>query len=137
MEEQVKEYTQALEYYQKAKQEDPVLLPLNRHQFEALLFVAGSVYNLELDDFLRQTLCGYIHHIENNTNTTTIEDLSKVLFKQVANRITFNIDQELKQKAKEAIDAAKIEADMKRRIAAEGAKKAKKAAKEDPKYLKS
>jgi len=137
MEEQIQAYQKAFDYYKSANADDPVLLPIDRHQFEALLAVAGGVHNLELDDLLRQTLAGYVHHIENGINTTTINELAKVLYKQVANRITYEIDQALKEKARVAIEQAKIDADLKRRIAAEAAKKAKKEKSSDPKYLKS
>ena len=136
MQEQIEAYEKALKYYQSANGSDPVLLPLDKHQFEALLSVAGSKFNLELNDLLRQCLAGYVHHIENNIHTTTVDDVSKILFKSAANTFTYFYDQEIKARMKQAAETEKIEADLKRRIASEAEKKAKKEKKADPKYLK-
>lgn len=83
---------------------------------------------------MRKVLVGWIHHIGNECNTTTIEALSKVLYKSVVNANTWTIDQEIKRKEQAMIkqmqDAAAIaKADEKKQ--AKAAKKTKLAKKPD------
>jgi len=99
------------ETYLLAEAEDQILLPITKDGFEALLSVAADAYNLPVDDAMRSVLAGYVHHIENEKNTTTISQISKVLYKSMANALTWTIDQEIKEKRREAIkeDQAKAE----------------------------
>lgn len=87
--------------------ETTLAVPVTRVEFESLLQSAASINDLPVDDKLRSTLAGYIHHIPNDQDTLTVASVAKVLMKSVSNDITWTIDQECKKKAqKEAIEEA-------------------------------
>ena len=93
--------------YKTTKIGRPVNLPLTKDGFEALLEVAAKVYDLPVDDRMRQVLAGYIHHIPNETNIITINKLARMLHKSVSNSLTWVIDQDIKQKERDkAIEEA-------------------------------
>lgn len=87
--------------YRTTKIGRPVTLPLTKDGFEALLEVAAKVYDLPVDDRMRAVLAGYIHHIPNETNIITINKIARMLYKSVANSLTWMIDQEIKQKERD------------------------------------
>ncbi len=93
-------------YYAAAKASDEVLLPLTRDGFEALLERVCGQFTpaLPVDDSTRKVFSGWVHHIENQVNTATIERLGKILYKSVSNALTWTIDQEIKAKQKKAAD---------------------------------
>lgn len=95
------------EQYLLAETEDEILLPITKDGFEALLSAAASRYSLPVDDSMRSVLAGYVHHIENEKNTTTMSQISRVLYKSVANALTWSIDQDIKEKRRQAMAAAK------------------------------
>lgn len=88
-------------YYEEASLREEVELPLTKDGFEAFLERAAGMYDLPVDDLMRQVLAGYIHHIPNEENTITLTKIGKVLYKSVANSTSWRIDQESKLKAKE------------------------------------
>lgn len=75
-----------------------VFIPLTRDGIEAMLQAAAAMYSLPVDDGLRSTFCGYIHHLSNTTNEITIGEVADMLYKTLANDITWKIDQEIKAK---------------------------------------
>lgn len=101
--------------YEDVLIDEEIELPLTKLGFEALLKRATEVYELPVDDAMRQVLAGYIHHIPNEQNTITIEKLSRVFYKSVANSTSWRIDQETKLKLKEEAQklAEKIKDDNK------------------------
>lgn len=115
---------------------DSVLLPLTRDGYEALLERATGQFSppLPMDDSVRKVFSGYVHHMVNELNTITIEQIGKVLWKSISNALTWEIDQEIKTKQVEELTqlraAAQKAADDKRReekIAAKEIKQASKA----------
>lgn len=82
-------------------------VPLTRDGFEALCERVTSENDLILDDPVRSNVAGYIHHIPANEVVFPLEDLCKVVFKGVSNNLTFQIDQEMKLKAKKEMEEAK------------------------------
>lgn len=97
--------------YEYATSDEEILLPLTRHGFEALLSVVTRKHNLPLDDASRLVIAGYIHHVPNEVNTTTIATLGKVLHKAVSNSTTWRIDQEIKEKRRKALAEEKAKED--------------------------
>lgn len=114
--------------YENAAQDETVLLPLSRDGFEALLARAVGLFSppLPIDDSCRKVLSGYVHHIANETNTTTIELISKVIYKSLTNALTWTIDQEIKAKnqAEFAAHQAKMKAEADEKAKAEALDKA-------------
>lgn len=86
------------EYYKKAKPSDKILMPLTRTGFEALLERALGHYDLPVDDSARQVLCGWVHHIDRECNTTTIKEVAAAMHKQCSNGLTSVIHSEISQK---------------------------------------
>ncbi len=93
------------QYYESASLHDEIALPLTSSGFEALLAVVCGFGNLPLDDAARAVLAGYIHHIPNEKNTTTLDTLGKMLHKSIANSTSWRIDQEIKIKRRAEIEA--------------------------------
>lgn len=96
--------------YMGAETDDLVLLPITRDGFEAMLHVCTALYNLPIDDAMRAVLAGYIHHIPNEKNQTTISEIARVLYKSISNSTTWRIDQEIKAKKREHALAAQKKA---------------------------
>jgi len=95
-------------HYMEADIDDEIELPLTKEGFYALLERVTSVYTLPQDDTMIQVLAGYVHHIPNEKNTSTIRQLATVCYKSVANSTTWRIDQEIKMKLRdEAKELAK------------------------------
>lgn len=94
------------EVYYNSDPEDEVLLPITKDGFEALLKVCCDYNNLPVDDGLRKVFAGYVHHIQNEQNTTTILALSKILYKSISNALTWQIDQEIKER--DRLEAKKL-----------------------------
>jgi len=80
--------------------DDEVLMPVTREGFEAFIerCVNEFVPPLPFDDSIRKVFAGYIHHLENEVNTITVRQISKVLYKSIANAMTWTMDQEVKAK---------------------------------------
>ncbi len=91
------------DYYIAAEYESEIFLPLTKDGFEALVEEICKCDNLPFDDAMRAVIAGYIHHIPNEINTTTLEKLSKVAYKAIANSTSWRIDQEIKIKHREEI----------------------------------
>lgn len=91
--------------YKAAKPTDDVLLPITRDGFEAFIEVCVNQFTppLPIDDSIRKVLSGYVHHMTNEQNTTTIEKMSKVLYKSISNALTWTIDQQIKQKVQKEL----------------------------------
>lgn len=117
-------------YYETSGASDPVRLPVTRDGFEALLGRAATQFDppIPLTDSLRIVFAGFVHSIDRAVNTTTIEAVSKALFKSISNALTWIIDQELKAKkqaeiaamqAKMKADAEELERNAKKEAAAE------------------
>lgn len=91
--------------YMQASIDEDIYLPLTKDGFEALLEITAKLHDLPVDDNMRMVVAGYVHHIENEVNTITLKQLSKVMYKSVSNSTTWRIDQEIKLKAREAAQA--------------------------------
>lgn len=102
-------------YYKAASASDPVRLPLTRDGFEAMLELSASQFDppLPVNDSMRAVFAGYVHHLTNETNITSIETIGKILYKSVTNALTWTIDQEVKKKRQDEATAfaAKCKAD--------------------------
>lgn len=99
------------EYYRTAAPTDTIRLPVTRDGFECLLDVVASQFSppLPVNDSMRSVLAGYVHHIKNEENTSTIESLAKVLFKSVSNALTWTIDQEVKRRKQDEVTKFQLE----------------------------
>lgn len=101
--------------YIAAAPNDTVLLPVTRDGFEALVEICSNRFSpaLPVTDSMRSVVAGYVHHLTNEVNTITIDQLAKVMFKSISNALTWTIDQEVKQKRKAELEAlqAKMKAD--------------------------
>lgn len=86
-----------------AQRSESIFLPLTKDGFEALMELVCEAFNLPLDDGMRSVLAGYVHHLSNETNTSTIDQLGKVLWKSVSNVTTWRIDQDIKIARNKAI----------------------------------
>lgn len=97
-----------------AELDDYIGLPLTVDGFEALIERATDLYSLPKDDSIRSVLAGYVHHTPNDQHLTTITKIAAVLYKSIANALTWKIDQEIKAKNRAAIETekAKFAADM-------------------------
>lgn len=100
------------EMYQNAKHDEPVLLPLTREGFDELVNICINKFTPPLphDDSVRKVFAGWVHRISNEVNTTTIDDISKILYKSIANALTWTIDQEIKAKQQAAFAAHQAKA---------------------------
>lgn len=100
------------ETYMAAALTDTVLLPLTYDGYEAFIERACKQFTpaLPIDDSIRKVFCTYVHHIASEVNTTTIEAMGKVLWKSLTNALTWEIDQEVKAKARVEIMAAQAKA---------------------------
>lgn len=98
-------------YYLAADWDDEILLPVTKDGFETIMERICNMDGFPIEDSGRLVLAGYVHHIPNEQNTTTLEKLSKVFWKSISNNTTWRIDQDIKQKrmeeAKALADAAK------------------------------
>lgn len=119
-------------YYLGAGLTEEVRLPLTRDGFEAMLEAVCGQFTppLPVDDSTRKVFSGWVHHIENEVNTTTIEKMGKILYKSVSNALTWTIDQEIKKKGMDAAAKAQQEADEKCRVELVAQRQAKLAEKE-------
>ncbi len=102
-------------YYVGAATTDSVLLPLTRDGFEALLERAAGQFTppLPVDNSVRKVFSGWVHHIENNKNATSIEEVGRILYKSIANSLTWTVDQEIKMVEQESLAQARAEAQKK------------------------
>jgi hypothetical protein len=84
---------------------DTIKVPITREGFEALLKRSCEVMDLPVTNPLRNVLVGFLHHIENDTCTTTVEKIGAALHKAMSNQCTWEIDQEIKKAANEEMRA--------------------------------
>lgn len=93
--------------YESADLDVEVLLPVTRDGFEALLECASKLFTppLPVDDSIRKVFAGYVHHMTNETSTTTKAKIGAILYKSIANALTWTMDQEIKAKQQAEIKA--------------------------------
>lgn len=121
------------ECYLAAKKDDVVGLPLTKTGFEGMLEAAAKIYNLPIDNQMRQVLAGYVHHLGNDKNETTLQEIARVLYKAISNTTTWRIDQEIKEAHRLMVAAQEAEMKAKREQMAIDDAKAKREAKEEKK----
>lgn len=96
------------EYYEsKRSLKERIRLPLTKDGLEALLEMATKALDIPLDDTTRQVFAGYVHHLDQTENSTTLGEVGKVLYKNMANFSTWKLDQDSKIAAAEK-QAAKL-----------------------------
>lgn len=127
--------------FMEANPTEVLPLPLTRAGFDALMERVCGQFSPPLpnEDSGRKVITAWIHHIANDVNTFTIESLGKVLWKSLSNSLTWQIDQEIKEKwgkrKLEEAEAAKKVAEQeaaKQRMEAANEKRQKKTAKYRP-----
>lgn len=93
-------------YYENATTTDSVFFPLTRAGVTALLNRAASQFSppLPTDAAAMKILTGWVHHVDRKTATTTIQEISHVLYKSLANALTWTVDQEIKMVEQEELD---------------------------------
>jgi hypothetical protein len=98
------------------------MVPTTEEAFEANLAEAAAIYGLAVTDDLRMVYAGFVHHIDNSKATHTVQELADVLYKSLANKATWAIDQAIKQKRKDEYLAklAAEQAERDAKAAAEG-----------------
>lgn len=105
------------EYYQsKRSLKERIRLPITLDGCEALLEIVTSALDLPLDDTTRQVFCGHVHHLPPDENSTTLGELGKVLYKNMANAATWRLDQDTKERLQAQKEQARKdqEAEVKR-----------------------
>ncbi len=117
--------------YLAAKPSDEILTPLTRDGFEALVERCVAQYDppLPLNDSMRSVLAQYVHHMTNEQVYSSIEKLAAVMYKSVSNALTWTIDQEVKLRRKEEMEAMQAKAQLEVAEKNKEAKIAKKAKK--------
>lgn len=104
------------EYYQKkADLKNNIKLPITLDGCEALLEIVTAALEIPLDEVTRQVFAGHVHHMGSTTNSTTMDEIGKLLFKSLSNHATWILNQESKERV------AKSEAEKKAK-AEEGTK---------------
>lgn len=92
------------EYYENLRSlKQPIKLPITKDGIEALLFMVTESLDVPLDDTLREVFCGYVHHIENSENTSSLSEIGKYIWKHYSNSATWMMDQECKEKRREEL----------------------------------
>lgn len=109
--------------YQNAAFEDPVLLPVTRDGLNALLERAASFFSpaLPIDESMKSVYAAYEAHIDREIHTVTIKKIAEVLYKAMAHKFSWTVDQEVKIEAQKKVEAAR-EAQKKKADAAKIAK---------------
>ena len=117
--------------YQNAKDDEPVLLPITRRGYQALMKRACDSFSppLPYDQSVDGVFHGFVHHIDKTVPTTTIKALAECIYKSMANHTTWVLDQELKIARQQAVE----EVQRKQKLEAEKAKMAQAIAKRDQK----
>lgn len=84
-------------YESKRSLKERIKLPLTKDGCEALLEMVTEALELPLDDTMRQVFCGYIHHLDQLENSTSLGDVGKLLFNHMSKHSTWLLDQEAKE----------------------------------------
>lgn len=85
-------------YESKRPLKERIRLPITKDGCEALLEVVTKSLEIPLDDTTRQVFGGYVHHLPQTENSTTLGEVGKVLYKNMANFATWSLDQEAKER---------------------------------------
>ncbi len=97
------------EYYKsKKKLDDKIRLPITKDGLEALMEVATEALDIPLDDTTRQVFAGFVHHLGQTENSTTLGEVGRVVYKNMANFATWRLDQDAKENMKKENEAAKL-----------------------------
>jgi hypothetical protein len=100
-------------YYTKAAEtpKDPCILPITRDGYEALMEVAAKQFDppLPVNDSMRSVVSGFVHHIANDINSTSVMAVAATMYKSVSNALTWTIDQEVKKKRQDEIEKLKLQ----------------------------
>jgi hypothetical protein len=92
--------------YEVVNDDEEIMLPVTKDGFFALVEFAARRSFLPVDDAARCTVAGFIHHLSNETDTTTVGAVRKVLHKAQANITSWRVDQEIKAKRRAELAAA-------------------------------
>lgn len=94
------------EYYQSRSQTKSAFkqntkLPLTLDGCHTILEIVSEALEIPLDETSTQVFCGYVHHLPQTQNWFSFDEIGKVLYKNMANGVTWKLDQEAKEKAAE------------------------------------
>lgn len=100
-------------YYESKKSlKELVRLPITEDGVESLLEMVTGALEIPLDDTTRQVFAGYVHHLPSTTKHTTYGEVGALLYKHMANHVTWKIDQATKEKARLAKEKKDAEAKL-------------------------
>lgn len=98
-------------YESKRSLKEQVRLPITEDGVEALLEMVTGALEIPLDDTTRQVFAGYVHHLGQTVKHTTYGEVGSLLYKHMANHVTWKIDQATKEKARLAKEKEKEESE--------------------------
>lgn len=98
------------EIYVKAGEDAEIPLPLTKDGFESLLAESAKIYNLPVDDMMRLVVVAHVHHLSNESRTTTLNQMATLMYKSVSNSTTWKIGEEIKEKNRLIAEKTKKEA---------------------------
>jgi len=115
------------ENFSKAELGDAIMFPITRKGFENLIETCCKHLNVPVNNAVRQVVAGYIHHVGNDKDITSIAEISKVIWKSIANSTSWIIDQEIKEamRLRQAAIQAENKANLEARLKAEAEEKRK------------
>jgi hypothetical protein len=95
--------------YFKSKQSltEPVRLPITRTGVETFIDIIAKVAGIPNDDRTKARIYGHIHHLGETVNYTSIGEMVNVVLRDCTIDLTWQMDQELKEKKKLADEAKK------------------------------
>lgn len=88
---------------------EPIRLPITRSGWAALLDIVTKVAGIPNDERSQARIFGYVHHLGDDVNYTTLGQIVNVLLRDCAIDLTWEMDQEIKENKKKA-EAEKKEA---------------------------
>ncbi len=94
-------------YYSKTDLKNRIRLPLTLDGCEAILEIVTKAMDLPFDETTRQVFAGYVHHMSQTENSTTLDEIGKLLFNHAAKDVTWRLDQASKERVAVAKAAAK------------------------------
>lgn len=102
-------------YFMAAPADQPVRLPITRDGLDAFLERAAGYFNppLPLDDSAKTVVAGFVAHLDREVHVTTIQKVAEVIYKAMANKFTWTVDQEVKIEQQKKLDAARAAAQKK------------------------
>lgn len=94
-------------YYSKSDLKNKVKLPLTKDGCEAILEIVTKALDLPLDDTIRQVFAGFVHHTDQSINSTSLDEVGRLIFNHFSKNATWKLDQEAKERIRGEAEAKK------------------------------